>query len=268
MRLGVKLLTLLVLAVMAIDTPQAIARRSADLQVPEFVITKPAVEYCQFVIDLPPAAANVAQKRLFDFMEAASAYTNGWRRTFAIVGVNYVTHRTFSLISFASCQAPATALDFVAQFVERWQNLHCAGGCRLSKPRIASRPNLDFVIPYENYTFRSQIDEFLHYHQQGALSGCTIEVDLAPAIIADFPHTQLFGAVMDLQKKFRYPIMDISQIDRKLYILLSRQCRDKEALYASMLRNLKLQGVGVDALQSANFGPDVSDYLFSQTGHR
>jgi hypothetical protein len=268
MWLAMRFLGLLVLAMMGTAMPPAMATRSAELHVPEFAITRPTGEYCEFVVKLSPSAAELEKNRLFDFMTAANAYTKGWRKTFAVVGVNYVTNTTFSLISFGGCSASATTLNFVGQFIEQWQKLHCAGGCGLSQSRIAAAPKLDFAIPYKGFTYKSQIDEFLHYYQRDAFVQCTMEVGLAPAIAAGFPHSALFGAVMDLQKKFRYPIMDISQIDRKLFILLSRQCADKEALYRRMMWNLKRQGVDVDALRSVVFHPDLSDYLFSQTGER
>jgi hypothetical protein len=253
---------------MAINLLPAKAMSSGELQVPEFVITKPAKEYCAFVINLSPASSRVAERRLFEFMEAANSYTKGWRVNFAVVGVNYVTNDKFGLLSFHDCQESETALDFVTQFIEGWQKRHCSGECQLTKPHIEPRANLDFVIPSGDYGFKSQIDEFLHYRQRDDLSRCTLEIELAPVIATDFAHTELFGAVMELQRKFRYPILDISQIDRKLYILLSRQCMDKESLYTSMLRNLKRQGASVDGLNSVNFHPNVSDYLFSQTGQK
>ena len=268
MRIAMRLIALLALVAMGTDTSSAMERGSAGLRIPEFVITKPARQYCELAIELPAAAANVAENRLFDFMEAANAYTNGWRTGFAVVGVNYVTNTSFDVISFADCAASGTASGFVIRFIEHWQKQHSTKGCEISKPHIAARPKLDFAIPYEEYAFRSQIDEFLHYQQRESLSKCTLEIELAPAIATNFPHSTLFGAVMKLQRKFRYPILDISQIDRKVYILLSHQCLDKATLYESMLRNLTRQGASVDALRSVNFHPSVSEYLYSQTGLR
>lgn len=267
-RFTTRTLALLVSLMISVEMPSAIAMNLNEARIPEFVITKPAGEYCEFTISLSPAVMNVAKNRLFDLMEAANSYTNGWTTNFAIVGVNYFTNTSFSLISFTRCPASKNALKFVGQFVENWQKLRCGGRCELVAPRITPRPKLDFTIPYTEFSFKSQIDEFLHYHQREALGPCTIEIELAPAVAEKFSHTDLFGGVMELQKKFRYPIMDISQIDRKLYILLSRQCPDKEAIYARMLWNLRRQGVSVDALRLVNFHPNISDYLFSQTGQR
>ncbi|HXC55052.1 MAG TPA: hypothetical protein VNU97_07140 [Rhizomicrobium sp.] len=267
MRFVIGLLAVLIL-VMGVNIPPANAVSSVEQSVPEFVISKPSKEYCEFVIQLSPSAADVAESRLFDFMESANAYTKGWRATFAVVDVNYDTNTTFSLISFTGCPAATIALNFVTRFFDRWQKLHCSGKCELWLPHITSRAKLDFTIPYEGYKFKSQIDEFLHYRQKDALKSCTIEIDLMPAMAVDFAHTDLFGAVMELQRKFRYPILDISQIDGKLYVLLSRQCLDKETLYARMIWNLKHRGFDVGTLRTVNFRPDVSDYLFSQTGQR
>jgi hypothetical protein len=266
MKIAMKLLVLLVLAMAGLSISPATAQVSEP--VPEFVMTRPASEYCEFAIKLPPASGEVAENRLFDFMQAASAYTNGWKTTFAVVGVDHGDGTAFNLISFANCRASAKTLDFVADFSDRWQKLYCQRECQQAKPRIASHPKLDFAIRYEDYTFKSQVDEFLHYRQNGDLGRCIVKVELPPAMAMDFPHTKLFGAIMELQTKFRYPIMDVSQIDRSVYILFSRQCSYKEGLYAKMLRDLNHLGFDVGALRSVDFRPDVSDYLFSQTGHR
>jgi hypothetical protein len=268
MKTAMRSITLLALAMMGTDVSSAAEAGSTGRQIPEYVITKPARQYCELAITLPAAAPDAAENRLFDFMDAANAYTKGWRTGFAVVGVNYVTNTSLDVISFTDCAGSGAASAFVVQFVEDWRKRHCVEGCEVSKPHIAARPRLDFAIPYAEYAFRSQIDEFLHYQQRESLSGCTLEIDLAPSTATNFPRTALFGAVMSLQRKFRYPVLDISQINRKLYILLSRQCPDKEALYESMLRNLVRQGVSVDALRSVNFHPNVSDYLYSQTGLR
>jgi hypothetical protein len=255
----------LLFAAFPTEATQAPAREAV---IPEFVITRPANDYCEFVVTIPPTQLGSPQNRLFDFMEAASRHTDGWRRGFAIVGVDHVTGTLFHLLSFRNCSRSQSAIDFVTQFFELWQQRHCDKRCNLTKPRVTVQEGLVFAISSENYTYKSQIDEFLHFHEKDSLQRCTIEIALARQVAQNFAHSRLFGALVELETQYRFPIMDISQIDGKLYFLLSRQCPQKEALYSEMLRNLSRQGVDSAPLRSVNFHPDVSDYIFSQTGQR
>ncbi len=95
-----------------------------------------------------------------------------------------------------------------------------------------------------------------------------MQIDLPNEVAPRFAQTKLFGALVGLENVYRFPILDISQIDDKVYILFSRQCTRKKALFDAMRESLARSDVDDSAFKLVNFHPDISEYYYSETGKK
>jgi hypothetical protein len=64
-----------------------------------------------------------------------------------------------------------------------------------------------------------------------------------------------------LQQKYRPPFADITFINRNSYLLLSRQCEEKRAIYDELLFLLKRENRDTDMLGPADFDPSPYEYF-------
>lgn len=230
--------------------------------IPEFGMTKDRARYCQFKVTPPSVAPATGRERLFEFMDSANKLRNGRQKKFVIVGTDYLTGGSFHFISF--CEDAASTIHFISDYFKNKENWHCKSQCTKREVIISADAKPDYGIPIAEYTFLSQVKEFLHYRPKALLRECVIKITAPPNLATKFGGLIFHAAVVT----YRLPVMDVVGADPGLYILFSRQCSMKRQLYNVIVEALKRQGVTLPSNSSVDFNPDIADYLFSETGKR
>jgi len=243
----------------------AAAARSTRV-IPEFVLSRDKSTYCQVSVTIPPTDQDNSRERLFTFVDSARKFTDGWQQNFIIVDADYVGHNFFQVISYNGCSKRTKIADFINDFFIRWDRQHCKARCNSRAPRLVMQPNVPSGIAYRNNTFTSQINMFFAYRPSSDLSACSVMVHLPER--AARGHFDSLSLMLSTQKKYRFPIQDISQIGSRIYLLFSRQCSEKRTLYLELLAAIAREGGNIDVFRDADFDPDIADYKFSETGER
>ena len=194
---------------------------------------------------------------VINFLDQAYLATGHWENLFVVVGVDYEDFRQFYAVSHGECSFEHTLMTLLdAQF---------GSPSHYTLKRVQESP---FVGPLRAANAVSIVETYVAYKSEAALSECMISIALKPVTTSDTKVRLGFDAYNDLERlkqKYRLPIFDIALINKRIYILLTRNCGERDRVYALMLDLLRREGAkSIPRLSAPVFEPDLGEYKFSR----
>lgn len=235
--------------------------------VPEFFMDQTPSSFCQLTARLPTESPTLARDRMFKFLELSKEITKGWRSRYVVVGVDFVGLDTFHVILHHSCGDVKNGDHFPFSFFSGWHRSHCEANCGAKPIAIEADPSITFGARDLRGRFTSQIALFLHYRPKADLARCTAMAKLTHPPLAG-ANGSLVRAIEQAGVEYRLPIVDVSQLGTRVFILFGRGCSQKKLLTLRVFDALARLGANTKDIGSVTFDPDVTDYLYSETGMR
>lgn len=220
--------------------------------IPEFIATSATSDFCDVGVQLQKPNRDA----IFGFLDAAYQYTARWRQKFLVVGVDYVHDNSLHIISHKPCSLESEGARFASAFFQTKAS-QC-GQCRVwlyFQPGSLS----PYIVRARDVKFLTRRQMFLRYRTSSALKPCAVSFHILPQPVSHTPSANLFMYINNAQYRYRLPVDDAgSGANNEAYILFSRQCSDKRALYEALLAAVERLGGDPTMMKNANYQPGLS----------
>ena len=213
--------------------------------IPEWYSYGPDQPSCKLRVDFSFTTQEERREKLLSGIDLAYADTEAWQQDFSIAGVDYVDFRYTHVITYRPCSESEELISRLSQVF----------GTERGDWTVAEHANLLSTV--KELDELGQVGVFVRYRSKTRIQPCLIRIRLT-SLEAAIPATDGF---LFLQQKYRPPFADITFINRNSYLLLSRQCERKRAIYDQLLFLLKRENRPTDVLGPADFDPSPYEYF-------
>lgn len=230
---------------------------SSERLVPEYFSAKDTRGFCVTEMRIG-GTANARKAAIIAFIRDA-------RRAHIItLGVDYVDFSYIHSVVNVPCTSARGA--YVHDHDEFVQSVRTCGkvcdGASVAGQGIASQV---YIGSANDASKLSPIGLFQHYRPREDIQLCSVSW----SIRSDGDSGAAFLiSVLRVKEIYRMPILDVSVVGNRLFVLFSRQCRQKEILVQQLLKFVREAAPQTPLnVEDEDLNPDVESYIFSQTGH-
>lgn len=228
--------------------------------VPEVAVPPGSQSYCVIRSEVRGDSQS-KRNSVVSFIRAAYEQTEHWRRDYIVAAVDYVQFSQFYVVLYVGCPD-------IADSASKVQALF-ANGSDTDRVTIKfSRADETGIIA--RYS-EPELPIFLSdkFRGRSTLRDCTVRVPLRITKGGSLRLEEVVpiqNALLQLQLKYRMPIIDVYLVDNSFYLLLSRDCQHRETLLARAKNLLRDDGLEWEEhFEDPEFGPDVATYRYKET---
>jgi|SRR5579862_1518730 len=254
--------------VSALIAAMGFSRAYADgddaITIPEFYVFRDSADYCVVRADLDGGNLDSRRKRLLEFIRHSYEETDKWRNKYIVSAVDYVEFRYFYTIAYSKCESSRDVLAGISSFFSICKSDN-ADGCDI-KAAFAPESGSPLVAKFKGSEV--PISLFDQFRGRSELLGCVVEIpSRVPTATSELQ--SLINHLNSVRTKYRMSIIDIYLLNNRFYFLLSRQCDHKSDIISEAEELIESENFHLeDYLGQPNFTPDLSEYIFSETGQR
>lgn len=242
---------IIMLTFMLVDPDAGYAGKFHIPSMPEFYATSNA--YCVIQFDSTERDLKARKEHLFELLPVLFSYTDKWTTKFAVIGVDYVEFRSFSTTLLNPCsdsRSIAQAVREVHSITSTYTDKVVQGKGEISSVEVLKR------LP-------SPVRRFMYYNPGTNIIDCLISLRVVPSQLAS-ENSRVHDRIVGAWLKYRLPFADVTQINNEVFVLLARDCNDKQEIYDGLRYVLNKDGYNLkqDTRQTSTIV--LSDYLAVQ----
>jgi hypothetical protein len=244
-------LTLLVLLV-PLTSHYGHASSSSKPLMPEVYIS-PRQSYCTIRIRVP--GSTIAQRRATIIGLLANLYqkSHGWKERYVPIDVDFTDYMSLGLVIFATCKSLGSIEAAIADVNSVTPVL--AYNIVSRSPYVASGDVL--------YQLPSPVDRFKSLNPRADIKSCMIVLDVRlPDKYTSL--SQMNDEITRIQMKYRFPFAGVNSLNKRIFIVLARNCDRKMDLYTQLVYALSREGTDLSRYARVETAPNIADYLRAQ----
>ncbi len=226
--------------------------------VPEVFITDFSPGYCVALVSVLGGNIEARKELYFKLADATFQEADPANQKFKIAGVDFVDFNSLHLVSDQHCGIERQ-FDEAVSMIEK-ATRDCADTCRVLSINLSIVHHSGLVTTLESVNGHNPVSIHQTRARGESVASCAIGLPTNSNSIDDPIRQSLSSAIW----KYGLPIMDVFQIDDRYFLLISRDCAQKVSLF-ELVREI-LNRDNSQQLKEPDYSPDVTEYVFSQTG--
>src|SRR5579872_2098730 len=100
------------------------ARASDTAIIPEYYLKSQNVPYCVVRVAIKSQSERARQQLFMRFIKSAYSETDGWKKRYALLGVDYAEFQFFHIIAFSRCNTLSSLLTHLSKIFDRCEAGH------------------------------------------------------------------------------------------------------------------------------------------------